>query len=176
MGRHSIRFALAACALLVACQPKPAETPDADAAEKQTRADVTALIESWAKASSDGDWDAVGKLYADDEGFVWVERGAVRYPTRDAAIAGLEGVKAAGSKIATTVSEITVTPLAGDAAAFRTRVKFTADFGTEAPPVNVDAILTGVAFDYDTGWKILQAHMESRPVPVAAPAPPTPPT
>ena len=174
MGAQAIRRVIVACVFLLACQPKPTETPDAASAEKQVRTDVTALLETWAKANSDGDWDAVGKLYADDKGFVWVERGAVRYATRDAAIAGLEGVKAAGSKVATTVSEITVTPLAGDAAAFRTRVKISADFGTEAPPVNVDAILTGVAFDYESGWKILQGHMEQRPAPAAisAPAPP----
>jgi ketosteroid isomerase-like protein len=170
-----VRALLAACVLLVACQPKPAEVPDPDATDKQVRADVTALIESWAKAGTDGDWDALGNLYADDEGFAWVERGQVRYSTRAAAIAGLEGVKAAGSKVNTEVSDIVVTPLGDDAAAFRTRVKFSIDFGGEAPAVNVDGILTGVAYEYEDGWRLLQGHIESKPAPGPAAAAPTPP-
>ena len=93
----------------------------------------------------------------------------MRFATRAAAVAGLEGAKAAASKLPTTVSEIAVTPVSDEAAAFRVRVKVAADFGGEAPPVDADAILTGVAFEYDGAWKFLDGHWEARPT---APAPP----
>ena len=159
------------CVLLVACHPKPKPKPDDSAVDKQVRAAVTAMLNGWAKARTDGDWDGVGKLYADDEGFAWVERGQVRFATRAAAVAGLEGAKAAASKLPTTVSEIVVTPVSDEAAAFHARVKVAADYGDEAPPVDADAILTGVAFEYDGAWKFLEAHLEPRP---SAPVQPPP--
>lgn len=162
-----------ACVLLVACQPKPKPKPDDSVVDKQVRAAVTAMLEGWAKARTDGDWDGVAKLYADDEGFAWVERGQVRFANRAAAVAGLDGAKAASSKMPTKLSEIVVTPVSDEAAAFHARVKVEADYGDAAPPVDADAILTGVAFEYDGAWKFLEAHMEPRP---AAPAPAAAPT
>ena len=164
-------FAALACVALVACHPKPASKPDDSAIDKQVRADVTAMLNGWAKARTDGDWDGVAKLYAEDDGFAWIERGQVRFATRAAAVAGLEGAKAAASKLPTTVSEIVVTPVSDEAAAFRVRVKVAADYGGEAPPVDADAILTGVAFEYDGVWKFMQAHLEPR---LVAPAPAAP--
>ncbi len=161
-------IAIAVSLLLLACQPKPAATPDQEVADAEVGTAVTGLVESWAKAGTDGDWDALANLYADNEDFTWVERGQVRYPNHAAVVAGLEGAKAAGARLETHVSEIVVTPLAADAASFRTRVTFKLDFGDGAAPVDVDGMLTGVAVDYDTGWKLLQGHIEQRP-------PPTPP-
>ena len=161
--------AIAAALLLLACQAKPAAAPDQQAADAAVTTSVTALIVSWAKAGSDGDWDALVNLYADNDDFVWVERGQIRYANHAAVVSGLEGAKAAGSRVETHVSDIVVTPLASDTASFRAHVVFKLDYENGAPPVDVDAIVTGVAVDYDTGWKLLQGHLEQQQP--AAPAP-----
>ncbi len=53
------------------------------------------------------------------------------------------------------------------AASFRARVTYKLDYGDDTPPADVDALLTGVAVDYDTGWKLLQGHFEPKPSPAS---------
>jgi hypothetical protein len=159
--------ALAAVAFLAACQPAPrAEAPPADVAldvpvVQEVRTGVAAMLESWAAAGREGRWDEVAALYADDPGFAWVERGAVRYPSRVAAVEGLHVVT--GQKIQSQVTNIAVTPLSADAAAFRSNVTFA--FNAGGTPVELKGVITGVAVRRDGAWRFLQAHVEAAETP-----------
>ncbi|MBY0564369.1 MAG: nuclear transport factor 2 family protein [Hyphomonadaceae bacterium] len=144
-------------AILPACAPAPASF-DADT----VRSEVTALVQRWSDSGEAGDWDAVADTYADIEGFAWIEQGEVRYPDRAAIIEGLEQARAANLSITNDVSDISVTPLGADAAAYHASYRLVArseSFGFESR-----GVLSGVAIRQADGWRLLQgAFSESRP-------------
>ncbi|MEZ6023085.1 MAG: nuclear transport factor 2 family protein [Hyphomonadaceae bacterium] len=138
-----------------------AEAPPAAYDAEAVRADVTALIQRWSDAGEAGDWAAVADTYADAEGFAWIERGDVAYADHAAIVAGLESVQASEGSIVNDVSDIVVTPLGADAAAYRARYRLqvtTATFGYES-----NGVLSGVAINQDGTWRLLQGSFSEQP-------------
>ncbi|MDZ4761875.1 MAG: nuclear transport factor 2 family protein [Pseudomonadota bacterium] len=101
---------------LVACaQTQALPVHDSGAVER----DVTDLIQRWSDAGEAGHWDVVAATYADVDGFAWIEQGVPRYTSRAAIVAGLEQARQMRASIRNDVSDIVVTPLGNDVAAFR---------------------------------------------------------
>lgn len=126
------------------------------------RAGVTALVQRWSDAGEAGDFDAVAATYADAPGFVWIEQGEARYTDRAAIVAGLEQARAMRLSIRNDVSDIVVTPLSPDAAAFR--AGYTLAIAAEGFSVNSNGTLSGVAVKRDGVWRFLQGAFSERPV------------
>lgn len=146
--------------LLAACsQPERAVT----AAELESaRNGATALIQEWASAGSEGRWDDLVQLYADDPDFAWVEQGRIRYPDRAAIAAGLAQAREANLTVRTSARDVVVTPLAADAAAVRAHISVV--FGDpSAGGFALDGILTGVAVERAGRWQFLQGHLSNPP-------------
>jgi hypothetical protein len=149
-----------AIALLAACAaPQPAPSAaDLAAAE----AGATALVEHWARAGSEGRWDELSEIYADEPGFTWVEQGRIPYPDHAAIVAGVEQARDSNMIVRTNVSDIVATALARDAAAVRAKVSIV--FGDPAAGgFAFDGILTGVAVEREGRWVFLQGHLSSPP-------------
>jgi hypothetical protein len=149
---------LAAVAVLAACGPA---APSVDAAA--VRADVTSLVQRWSDAGEAGDWAAVADTYADAEGFAWIEQGEVRYPSRAAIVAGLEEARAANLRITNDVSDIAVTPLGADAAAYSANYRLVV--ASEAFSFESRGVLSGVAIRQADGWRFLQGSFSEAPTP-----------
>lgn len=151
---------IVALALLSACaQPERAVTA-AQLSAAETGA--TALVEEWARAGSEGRWDDLAELYADQPDFAWIEQGQNRYEDHAAIVAGLRQARDANMTVRTSARDIVVTPLAPDAAAVRASVSIV--FGDpSADGFAFDGVLTGVAIERDGRWKFLQGHLSSPP-------------
>jgi len=145
-------FALAACAA-------PSAEYDADA----VRSGVTALIQRWSDAGEAGDWDGLADTYADAQGFAWIERGAVAYADHAAIVAGLENARASEARIVNDLSDIVVTPLSPDAAAYRANYRLSVrseSFGFDSA-----GVLSGVAIREGDTWRLLQGSFSEQPEP-----------
>lgn len=160
---------------LSACGPAPTEgagaTPAAivtapDPDESGVKAEVGALLDEWTRAGAEGNWEGLKALYADDPDFVWIENGRIAYEDHAAVIAGVDQAAAMNPKLSTTISEVVVTPLAQDAAVFRTLAQMR--FEAEAFSFDFKGVFSGVAVKRNGRWLFLQGHL-SRPE--AAPAP-----
>jgi hypothetical protein len=157
---------MAALLLLAACsQPERAVTA-AQMSAAETGA--TELVEEWARAGSEGRWDDLVALYADEPDFAWIEQGQNRYEDHDAIAAGVAQARDANMTVRTSVSDIVVTPLAPDAGAVRANVSIV--FGDPAAGgFAFDGILTGVAIERNGRWMFLQGHLSSPPQPQSVP-------
>lgn len=158
--RHFI-LALVGAVVLAACTPAPTSL-DTDG----VRADVTALVQRWSDAGEAGDWDAVADTYADAEGFSWIEQGEVRYPNRAAIVAGLEQARSANLRITNDVSDILVTPIGPDTAAYSTSYRLAV--ASEAFSFESRGVLSGVAIRQADGWRFLQGAFSEAPPPEAS--------
>jgi hypothetical protein len=149
-----------ALAFVAACaQPERAPTA---AALSAVEAGATGLVEEWARTGSEGRWDDLVALYADQPGFTWVEQGRMPYADHAAVAAGVAQARDSGLSVRTTVSDIVATPLSTDAAAVRANVSIA--FGDpRAGGFVFDGILTGVAIERDGRWMFLQGHLSSPP-------------
>jgi len=147
--------ALAACTFVA----PSARAPD----EAAVRADVTALVQRWSDAGEAGDWEAVADTYADADGFVWIEQGEVRYADHAAIIAGLEQAQQANFRITNDVSEIVVTPLSDDAAAYRANYHLV--INADAFSIDSRGVLSGVAIRQGQTWRLLQGAFSEQPQP-----------
>lgn len=144
----------AAFVLLAACQPATPQAPDFSAAS----AGAAALVEDWAATGTEGRWEDLPALFADEPGFGWVEQGELRYADWTAMEAGIEQVMLSGLTARTSVTNIEATPLAVDAVAIRAYVAIT--FGDPAADgFAFDGVLTAVAVERDGEWLFLQGHL-----------------
>jgi len=154
-GRCSpiLRLAVGVIALgLVACAPPPPQKADPDASRG-----VTEMLNRWAAAGSEGRWEELKALYADDPHFAWVERGRIAYPTHAAVVAGVDAAARSGAKVTTRVSDVSVAPLGPETAAFSANVKFT--YASAQVNFDFDGVITGVAVWRNGQWKFLQGHL-----------------
>jgi hypothetical protein len=152
---------LVALSLLLAACASPERAPTA-AQLAAAESGATALVENWASAGSEGRWDDLVTLYADEPGFAWIEQGENRYPDHDAAAAGVAQARDANLTVRTSVEDIVVTPVAPDAAAVRAKVSIV--FGDPSQGgFAFDGMLTGVAIERDGRWMFLQGHLSSPP-------------
>jgi uncharacterized protein (TIGR02246 family) len=145
------------CSGLAACAHAPQATDDT------VRGDVTALVQRWSDAGEAGDFAAVADTYAEAPGFVWIEQGEARYTDRAAIVAGLDQAKAIGARITNDVTNIVVTPLGPDVAAFRTDYALT--LSSPAFSFSSSGVLSGVAVRRDGVWRFLQGAFSDKPPP-----------
>lgn len=138
---------------LTACSQAPPQAYDAAA----VRSGVTALVQRWSDAGEAGDWDAIADTYADAEGFAWIERGEVRYPGHAAIVAGLRQARESEFAVTNDVSEIVVTPLSADTAAYRANYRL----AVNSPQFSFSSqgVLSGVAIRQDETWRFLQGSL-----------------
>lgn len=149
-------FVALAIATLSACAPAPASF-DSGA----VRNEVTALVQRWSDSGEAGDWDAVADTYADAEGFAWIEQGEVRYPNHAAIIAGLDQARASNARITNDVSDIAVTPLGADAAAYHATYRLVV--AAEQFSFESRGVLSGVAIRQADGWRFLHGAFSEAP-------------
>lgn len=158
------RFVAAAAALLlfVGCAAPPQRD---DAA---VRVGVAALVKDWSSAGAEGRWEDLKALYADEPGFAWIEQGRLAYADHAAVVAGVDAAKDVGATIRSSVSDIAVTPLAADAAAFQARTVL----AVESPSFSFafDGRISGVAVKRGDKWLFLQGHLSSPPTRTNPPA------
>jgi len=114
--KRSIVFVTLCCVAVLGCS-----APQHSAARHDTaiEAEVAHRVQRWSDAGEAQDWDAIASTYADQEGFAWIEQGETRYADHAAIIAGLNMARDMKATIQNDVSDIVVTPLAADVAAFR---------------------------------------------------------
>jgi len=157
-----MRFpAILAAVFLASCGPAiNDERATSPAAARDNAAIVTgveALLGDWSAAGAEGRFDDLKALYADDPGFYWVEQGRVAYADYAAVIAGVDQVAAMNAMIRSDVSDIFVTPLSADAAAFRAATKI--GFVSSEFSFDFEGAFTGVAAKRDGRWKFLNGHL-----------------
>jgi len=157
-------LALVGLLVLGACSQPATTSPPSSLSETQSvevRDKVGALLADWATAGNEGRWKDIPPLFAEDPGFVWVERGEVRYTSRAEAIASLEAVAASGANVETIVPEVAVAPISADSAAFTAPLHFTlTSVGSE--PIEVDGVISGVAIKRNGEWKFLQGNVANK--------------
>lgn len=140
-----------------ACAPAPMNNDDASRA-------VTELVQRWSDAGESQDWDVVADTYADAEGFAWIEQGEARYASRAAILEGLSQARGMSASIRNDVSDIVVTPLGADAAAFRAR--YVLSVSAEGFSYDSQGVLSGVAIRQQDGvWRFLQGSFSEQPLP-----------
>lgn len=156
MARSLITIVL--CIALAACVEESARPSDVSG---DARTGVEQLVQRWSDAGEASDWDAVAETYADQDGFVWIEQGEARYTDRAAIVAGLERAREMSAEIRNDVSDIVVTPLASDVAAYR--ASYTLAVSAEGFNYNSSGVLSGVAVKRDGAWRFLQGSFSERP-------------
>lgn len=156
---------VAALLFLAACAQAPAPPTAAELEAADTGA--VALVNEWAAAGTEGRWNDLPPLYADDPGFTWVEQGEIRYVDHAAITAGVTQARDSGLTIRTTVSNVEATPLARDVATVRANVSIVFVQAGDGG-YSFRGILTGVAIERDGRWMFLQGHLSSPEEPDAA--------
>jgi ketosteroid isomerase-like protein len=136
-------------------------SPTAETDEAQVRQAVTELVQRWSDAGEAGDWDAVADTYAEADGFVWIEQGEARYTSRSAIVEGLNQARAMSASIRNDVSDIVVTPLGDDAAAFRAH--YLLNLSAEGFSFASEGVLSGVAIRQGDAWRFLQGSFSEQP-------------
>ena len=144
---------------LAACAPKAAAPANNDAA---VIAGATALFNEWTIAGSEGRWDDLKDLYADDSNFRWIEQGRVSYANHDDVVTGIDMAVGTGANITTHAENVSVTALGPDAAAIIADVRF--EFSSEQFSFEFDGVFSGVAIKQGNAWKFLNGHL-SEPMP-----------
>lgn len=154
-----IAFLLAAAS----CAPEAPTAPEGSSVAAPTydegavKAEVEALIREWGAAGTEGRWDDLKTLYADDPDFFWVEQGSIAYADYVSVVAGLDQVAATNPTIRNDVADIIVKPLSAGAATFRATANISlasADFSFD-----FNGVFTGVAVLKDGRWRFLNGHL-----------------
>lgn len=153
----SAAITIAALVALAGCDTA---TSAADQDDSNTVTEVTAMLETWSAAGEGDNFEALASLYADEQGFAWIERGAVAYQDHDAIIAGLEAAKAMNIAIDNEISEISVTPLANDAAAFHAALR--SNVAADSFSFSFDGVISGVAVKRGGAWRLLQGAFSAK--------------
>jgi uncharacterized protein (TIGR02246 family) len=145
----------------LSCAPSPPVNSDTLAAEL-TAAEVgaAALVREWAATASEGHWEDLPTLYADD--VTWIEQGELRYNGRAAVEEGIASAAASGLSIQTNVENVVATALAPDVAAVRADTDIV--FGDAANGgFHFDGMLSAVVVKIDGEWLFLEGHLSAPP-------------
>lgn len=129
--------------------------------DEAMRAEVRLLLDEWAHALSEGRVEDFKALFAERAGFTWVERGEVVYRSADEIAAGIDGILETDASFVTTIENVAVERLAGDAATFAADIESRVETGDVV--FSFDGVVTGVAIREDGAWKLYQGHVSEPP-------------
>ena len=149
-----IRHLLAAIGvgLLAGCSQAPVSADPA-----AVEAEVAALLDEWAVSLSEGRLDDFKALYANADGFLWVERGQFLYTSADAIGQGVDQIAASGAVVTNALSDVDIVPMGADFAAFSATVQSTITADTFS--VDFGGVMTGIAIREDAKWKLYRGHL-----------------
>lgn len=121
--------------------------------------DVRAMLDEWVAAFESRDAAAVRAVLADSETFVWLEDGAVRYPTRESVVAALESFPP-GLSATYELRDVQLVPLGA------TRAWLSMGTSTEIRQ-NDDVVssfegVVSMLVEYDGRWRIAAAHTSNQ--------------
>lgn len=150
-----MRFAL----LLPALAALGCATPPTQATTDGVDAGVRGLLKEWAAAGEQSRNADLKALYAEDPQFYWAEQGRVAYESHAAVIAGVDQAAGMNATIRNEVSDIDVTALSADAAAFRANAKIAV--ASDAFSFEFDGVFTGVAIKRAGSWRFLNGHLSA---------------
>jgi len=123
------------------------------------RQGVQATLDAWRQHAAAGEWDALMRLYADEPGFWWVERGTVVSRSVDAIRQKLTSLPA-GTRIENTFQETEINPVAADVAevvtSFQTRL-----VDPQGGGYSFGGAMSMTFVKRQDGWKILNGHASS---------------
>ena len=158
MTPHSLRAGLTvAVALAVAgCGPRsvtPHQAPTDDPSEA-----VSALVEGYLQAIAARDTAEIRRSYVNDDRFVWIEDGQVRYRNVDQVIAGFASIPAA-SPIRTELTDLTIVWLGSSGA--HAWATFKTSIGTGPRAFSFGGAISILAEHVDGTWKIVGGHTSS---------------
>lgn len=147
-------IAMIAAALLVACAPlqqAPAPLP-------RVTEQVATFLNDYLSAIGSRDAAKIRAAYVEDDRFVWIEDGKVRYRKGDEVLAGL-AMFPAGSTIRTELIDLTVVPIGQSAAhawaTFRTSV------GEGPSGFAFGGAISFTLERHGASWKIVGGHTSS---------------
>ncbi len=165
MGLALGRLAAAACCAagsLAACgKADLAPSGEGMRDDSAIKGEVTDLVRRWADAGENGRWDELKSLYADEEGFAWIEQGVVRYQNHAAVAAGLDAARDMALAVDNGVGAIVVVPIADDAAALHAEIS--SAVRSDAFSYDFDGVLSAVAVKRDGQWRFLHRHLSEPP-------------
>ncbi|MEX0645213.1 MAG: nuclear transport factor 2 family protein [Parvularculaceae bacterium] len=163
---HRLAFAaLVAAAALAGCE-RASVAPQAEEGRDDAAitAEVADLVRRWADAGESGQWDELKALYADEDGFAWIEEGVARYKDHASIVAGLDAARDLALAVDNDVGTIVVVPIADDAAALYAEIS--SAVRSDAFSYDFNGVLSAVAVKRDGAWRFLQGHL-SQPPPTA---------
>jgi ketosteroid isomerase-like protein len=143
-------------ALLAACtSPVPEAGP---VSSPDPVAEVTAFLGEYLAAVDARDADAIGRAYVEDDRFIWIEDGRVRYRSAEEIMASL-GALPSGSAIRTELSDVEVVPVGVSGAhAWST---FTTTVGTGPSSFSFGGAISFVLERENGRWRLAGGHTSS---------------
>ncbi|MEP2736038.1 MAG: nuclear transport factor 2 family protein [Erythrobacter sp.] len=127
------------------------------ACEQETAApseEAKAAFASYVAALNEGDIRAVAKMYDDNSGFYWIERGSVQYTSGGEASASLKDLYDDGNSTLIATDNIQVAELGTDSALVSAHFDFTLLNNSGKSQFSFDGWMTVGMVRRDDGWKI----------------------
>lgn len=149
-----VAVASGALALLAAVACGPADRASVPESE------VEAFLDRYLDAMAARDTAALRRMYAEDDRFVWIEDGAVRYRSVGDVFAGLASLPADAS-LETDLRGLDVVPLSSDGA--YAWASFTTTVGQGAEAYSFEGVLSFALERSSDRWHIVGGHSSSSP-------------
>ncbi len=150
-ARWPIAFACLLCVSCTATVPPPASP-------ETVRAEVSTVLQGYLAAMGARDTATIRRSYVNDDRFVWLESGEVRYRDVDGVLASLASFPAE-SPITTELKDLIVVPV-GESAA-HAWAQFTTTVGEGPSGFSFGGAISFVLERSDDGWKVVGGHASS---------------
>lgn len=142
--------------LLTACS-NPFATTTSISSTPEVSPEVKAAVDQYVAKVNAHDAPGAGELYADEQGFHWVENGQVLYETRTAAIAGLANFFGGFPESHFEAYDIKISMLTDESAVATFKYTQTIAANGQAS-LKFEGTMTLSMADRDGDWKIVVGH------------------
>lgn len=157
--KRTIPWVAVAAVLVTSAACKEGSGTLSDAHASAIRDSVQALLAEFTTRFAAKEWDSVGRLYAEDTRFRWVEDGVVRYRSAGEVSRALAAVPAS-MRITTTYRDTEILPLAPGLASVVTQ--FQTSFADSAGRgFAFGGAITMTLVHLRDGWRFLGGHTSS---------------
>lgn len=147
-------IATLSAALLVACAPlRQAPPPAAGVTEE-----VATFLNNYLSAIGSRDAAGIRAAYVQDDRFVWIEDGKVRYRKPEEVLASL-AMLPAGSAIRTELADLTVVPIGQSAA--HAWARFRTSVGDGPSGFSFGGAISFTLERHGSSWRIVGGHVSS---------------